>query len=331
MGPRGAREGAHLMLGFDQFRQALLQLDGQPCALDVTRSSAIVAVVNDLAAGRDVSDARLRTIGRVAPNVASAISRPSFLPAAGKDGKLLAIVSVRGVALYDCDYQPFCFSTKLVARTVSDLANDRSIDRIVLLMDTPGGAVTGIQEAADAIFAARSKKPVFAIVDPLCASAGYWLASQCTKIIAVPSADIGSVGVFMMHVDVSAAMAKAGIKPTLLHAGEFKVEGNPYEPLSEAARMFYQGEINVTYRDFLSTVARGRNTSSAAVKQQFGGGRCLTANVALRAGMIDAIEPPDLALNSVSFGRFSAVGAQPMPHQLSAAARRRRIALLAGG
>lgn len=313
------------MTQLDRFRQALLQLDGEACALDQLRAKSVLAVINDLVTGVVVPNARLRALGRYGAELSR--SRITYLPNSVGKGELTAVVPVTGTALYNFEFQPYCFSTRLLAQTISELGQDKKIARVVLLFNTPGGAVTGTAEAADAILAMRTRKPIFGIVDPLCASAGYWLASQCTKLIAVPSSDIGSIGVFMMHVDVSVALAKAGIKPTFIKAGEFKTEGNSYEPLSDNARTFFQGEVDVVYRDFLSAVARGRNTSAATVKLQFGGGRCLNAKDALRIGMIDAVERPDLAMNSICFGRYSNIGAMENPQQAVAVRRRRRIAL----
>jgi len=92
----------------------------------------------------------------------------------------------------------------------------------------------------------------------LCASAGYWIGSQCNKLIAVPSADIGSIGVFMLHIEASRMFEKVGITPTFVYAGENKTEANSMEPLSPKAKTFLQREVDETYLQFLSVVARGR-------------------------------------------------------------------------
>lgn len=171
-------------------------------------------------------------------------------PAVRQHDRSIAVLSVRGVALYDLEYQPFCFSTRKLASSVTDLANDPSVSAILLDISTPGGAVTGTAEAGNAIFAARSHKPILAIVNPLCASAGYWLASQASQIVAIPSADVGSIGVFQLHLDQSGLLENVGIKPTFIFAGPHKVEANPFEPLSAAAKQFLQGEVDRIYSDF---------------------------------------------------------------------------------
>ncbi|WP_375779086.1 hypothetical protein ACE103_08635 [Bradyrhizobium sp. ma5] len=68
---------------------------------------------------------------------------------------------------------------------------------------TAGGQVTGTPEAADAISETRSMKPISGIVDPLAASAGFWIAAQRSELIGVPSSDLGSIGVCMLHIESS--------------------------------------------------------------------------------------------------------------------------------
>lgn len=312
------------MSSLDGLRRALLQLDGVPIALDARHAPQIIPIVNDLATGRDVSDQRLEALGRPATEAASR-STPSFIPVVGGNGKALAIIQMHGIALYNFDFPPYCFSTAKLAVSMRELADDSAVGKIVLDINTPGGHVTGTQEAADAVWNARKKKPVIGIVNPLCASAGYWIGSQCTKLIGVPSADIGSIGVFMCHADYSAMLAKAGIKPTFIYAGKHKTEGNSMEPLGNDAKSWFQSQVDQTYRDFLGTVARGRGTNRSNVAANFGGGRCLPSRTAIRAGMIDEVLTPDRALQSIT--AFKQTAAALAPRHLSAQARRRRIAL----
>jgi signal peptide peptidase SppA len=226
----------------------------------------------------------------------------TFMPA-GRGGYTqngsVAVVSCHGVALYSDEFQPYCFSTRQLAQVVNRLAADNSVSTIILDIDSPGGAVTGTKEAGDAVFAARSKKSVIALVNPLAASAAYWIASQATTIIAVPSADVGSIGVFMLHVDLSQALKAAGVKPTYIFAGRYKVEGNAYQPLADSAKAYLQAEVDDVYSDFVGVVARGRRTAMATVKTQFGQGRTMSANAAKLAGMVDRIEAPDAAVSRI--------------------------------
>jgi hypothetical protein len=107
------------------------------------------------------------------------------------------------------------------------------------------------------------------------------------------SGSVGSIGVYTVHEDRSAADAQAGRKYTYIHAGPYKTEGNPHEPLTQDGRQFRQEQVNELYDEFLSAVARGRNTSVESVKRNFGGGRMYTATKALEAGMVDGVTTTD--------------------------------------
>lgn len=286
-----------------QFKREIRNSNGRVFAFDLNHGfgSVLAGLFERVARGK-VTDTEIREIygmdDGAEPSRVRISAGPQMSPSS-KPGKYTALVSAHGVALYDLEYQPYCFSTLLFSQVIEQLGNDPTVDMIVIDINTPGGHVTGTQEAADAVWNARKKKPVIGIVNPLCASAGYWIASQCTKIIGVPSADVGSIGVFMCHYDCSAMMADYGVKPTFIYAGEHKVEGNSMEPLGDEAKAWFQSEVDQTYKDFLAAVGRGRGISPDEVLEKFGKGRCYGAPMAKRVGMIDEISTIRLALQGV--------------------------------
>jgi signal peptide peptidase SppA len=219
----------------------------------------------------------------------------------GRKGGGIGVVPISGVAMFDIEFQPFAFSTKLLAQNIKALANDDDIGTIVLKINSPGGVVTGTPEAANAIFEARKTKKVVAVVDPLAASAAFWLASQAHEISVTESGDVGSIGVFMLHVDVSEALQAGGIKPTFIvsQMSPFKTEGNMFEPLTEEATEFLQSEVDDVGDAFLKAVARGRGITPHQVQRDFGGGRLLNTRAAKAAGMIDRIESSSKSLGRV--------------------------------
>ncbi|WP_455387482.1 S49 family peptidase [Petrachloros mirabilis] len=196
------------------------------------------------------------------------------------------------------DYWASVYSEEIVAKTAGVLDNP-NVGAAVLVFDTPGGIVYGVQEAATAIREMSQSKPVYGFVKGMAASAGYWLASATTKIFSNSSAESGSIGVWTMHLDASEALKKFGIDITMISAGKFKVEGNPFEPLNEEARAELQRSVDSYYEDFLDGVAIGRNVSKATVKNDFGEGRMLEASRAKAAGMIDGIATLDELLAGI--------------------------------
>ncbi|MCK1577810.1 S49 family peptidase [Bradyrhizobium sp. 174] len=283
------------------FKREIRSVNGRVLAFDMNHGfgASLAPLLERIARGRvDDADIRDMFLGRTeadsdeaveaAKKRAEALAGPTIVPGS-KTGRFTALVSCHGIAMYDVEYQPYAFSTLRLSQIMGRLAADPTIETIFLDIDSPGGYVTGTQEAADAVFAARKKKSVVALINPLAASAAYWIASQAETIIGVPSADIGSIGVFMCHYDCSAMLADLGVKPTYIYAGEYKTEGNSSQPLSEEGKAFYQSEVDGTYSDFINAVARGRGVSAQTVLDKFGKGRVYGAPQAKKLGMIDDI------------------------------------------
>lgn len=180
-------------------------------------------------------------------------------------------------------------STDIFGARFDSLVNDDSISAIVIDVDSPGGNVFGVQELADKMFAARGKKPVIAVVNSLMASAAYWIGSAADEIVMTPGGEVGSIGVMTLHTDQTAAAEQAGVKNTIIRAGKYKVESNPYEPLGDDAKDYIQSQVDARYADFIATVARNRGKSDDKVEKTFGQGRLMDAKHALSVGMIDKI------------------------------------------
>jgi ClpP class serine protease len=89
---------------------------------------------------------------------------------------------------------------------------DGGIKAALLRFNTPGGEADGCGELADYVAAVASRKPLVAYVEGLCASAGIWLASQCTRIVGHETSEEGSIGVRWTLWDFSEAYASVGIK-----------------------------------------------------------------------------------------------------------------------
>jgi len=106
------------------------------------------------------------------------------------------------------------------------VSTSQEVEVVVLDVDSPGGYVGGIRELTDKIYNARGAKPIIAVANHMLASAALWIASAADEVVASPSSEIGSVGVFAGHADYSKAYEEEGIKITLIHAGKYKVEGN---------------------------------------------------------------------------------------------------------
>lgn len=181
-------------------------------------------------------------------------------------------------------------SLEWLGEAIRESVDDTEVSAVVLDVDSPGGSVEGLIEFSAALRAMAAQKPIAAVVNPTDASAAYWISSQATELAITPSGMVGSVGVYAMHVDESRFLDAEGITVTLVYAGPYKVEGNPYEPLTEEARNTLQAEVDHYYRAFTSDVAKGRGTQVSTVVDAFGGGRMVVPAEAQAAGMVDRID-----------------------------------------
>lgn len=108
-----------------------------------------------------------------------------------------------------------------------------------------------------------------------------------------PGGEVGGIGVYDIHIDLSKGLEKAGIETTLISAGRYKVEGNPFQPLSTNGRSAMQARVDGYYRAFAEAVAKHRNVSESAVRNGMGQGRLLNAERAKRENMVDGVATLD--------------------------------------
>ena len=145
-----------------------------------------------------------------------------------------------------------------IAAQIEAAASDPAVRGLALEIDSFGGEVAGVFDLADRIRAIRATKPVWAFVAEHAFSAGYALASQADRILLPRTGALGSIGVVVMHADLSGQLDQEGARVTLIHSGRHKVDGNPYQPLPEAVQDDIQREIDVLRFLFAETVAAGR-------------------------------------------------------------------------
>ena len=153
------------------------------------------------------------------------------------------------------------------------LMADATVGAIVLHVDSPGGCPYGLQELADKIYQARSSgKKVYAIADSLACSAAYWLASAAEQFVCTPGGDVGSIGVYAIHVDKSEQAQQEGLKVTIISAGKYKTEMLPFGPLADEAQAAAQARVDADY-GVLDALRLNRGTTLDDVRKNYGQGR----------------------------------------------------------
>lgn len=253
-----------------------------PWAILPQALASIVEIVDRHVAGELLSDEEIqeRLAGKPARRNGSRAGMVAVLPLYGVVAPRATLMSniSGGTSLYDFRV------------AFGDALADPDVAAILIDVDSPGGSTDLVPEMAADIRAARGRKPIVAIANTLAASAAYWLASQADELVVTPSGEVGSIGVFAAHDDVSALQERMGVKTTLISAGKYKVEANPFEPLSADAKAAIQATVDEFYGMFVRDVARGRNVSVQQVRDGFGEGRVVTAKNAVRLGMADRVE-----------------------------------------
>lgn len=188
------------------------------------------------------------------------------------------------------------------------------VERIVMVYDTPGGVVSGLGEAAEAIRAAQ--KPVTAFVTGLAASAGYWLASQSREIVTDRAGMLGNIGV-VASMSRQEAVGQDGRRTYEIVSSN--APNKRPDPATEEGRAALQEHVDAIERVFMADVARGRNVSLATVRAEFGRGATIAAARAVELGMADRIGTLEGVLKTRPQGAAGGQGRGSRPRALAKA------------
>jgi signal peptide peptidase SppA len=168
-----------------------------------------------------------------------------------------------------------------------EAAEEAGVKGIWIDIDTPGGSCEGLAECADMISALSRKMPVCAYTSGTIASAGYFLASSCSKIYASQSSMVGSIGVIIGWIDSSAQWASQGMSWEPIVSGSLKGAGMG-PSLSDAQRASLQRLVDDSYSMFKGNVLKHRKVSDEAMQ-----GELYLAARALQYNLIDAVLTED--------------------------------------
>ncbi len=149
---------------------------------------------------------------------------------------------------------------------IESALEDKSIETILLDIDSPGGEVNGVFDLADFIYSARGKKRIIAIANDDAYSAAYAIASSAEKVFVSRTSGVGSIGVIASHIDQSGFDEKQGIKYTTVFAGSRKNDLNPHEPMTSESLESLQKEVGRLYEMFLQLIARNRGLSIEKIR-----------------------------------------------------------------
>lgn len=177
------------------------------------------------------------------------------------------------------------YGTQHYSEEFARLDKDPSISHIIINFDTGGGEAAGIAELARQIN--ESDTPTTAYVDGMAASAGYWLASACNRIVAADTAFLGSIGVVFAWLDTTKMMDKIGIEEIEI-VSSVSPKKRP-DVSSDDGRAQVQVWADDLADIFVSSVASYRGVQDSTVLRDFGQGDVMIASKAIKFGMVDAV------------------------------------------
>lgn len=179
-------------------------------------------------------------------------------------------------------------SISLLTQQLKRAEDDSSVVAVVLRVNSPGGTVTASDTMYRLIsdFKSRSKKPVVASVQEVCASGGYYASLAADEIVAQPTSIVGSIGVIFTTFDFEGTLGKIGARSYIIKSGPLKDMGSPLKPLSVEEREIMQGMIMEYFHRFQGVVQTRRSLTApelAAVTD----GRVFTGENALKLKLVD--------------------------------------------
>lgn len=168
-----------------------------------------------------------------------------------------------------------------ITKQVQDFVKNDEIDSILLDIDSPGGIVSGVNEASSIITKAGEQKPLYSYVGGVGASAAYWLMSGSKEIAVDATARVGSIGVVASFIDPK-------YDPEIEIVNSASPNKRPDVSKDEGKKVIVE-ELDALADVFIGTVAENRGVSTKTVKSDFGKGGCLVGAKAEKAGMVDKV------------------------------------------
>lgn len=173
-----------------------------------------------------------------------------------RGAKHTALVDVRGVIAPGTDT-----SADKVMLALQAAFKDKNTQGVVLRINSPGGSPVQAQSIFDEMKRLRLKHPetpLYAVVEDLCASGGYYVAAAADKIYVAKGSIVGSIGVRMDNFGVVGLMEKLGVERRLITAGKNKALLDPFLPLEESHRQIAVDLIGEIHSQFIAAVKEGR-------------------------------------------------------------------------
>lgn len=182
-------------------------------------------------------------------------------------------------------------SADTVMQGLADAFKDKRTQGIILRINSPGGSPVQSGYINDEIKRLRAKHPeipLYAVVEDVCASGGYYVAVAADKIYVNKASMIGSIGVLMNGFGFTGTMEKLGVERRLLAAGENKGFLDPFSPMSDTQKVYAQKMLTEIHDQFIDVVRKGRGKRLKETPDMFSG-LVWVGEKSIELGLADAI------------------------------------------
>jgi protease-4 len=188
-------------------------------------------------------------------------------------------------------------AASVVIPALNKAYSDSGSVAVVLHINSPGGSPVQAGMIVDEINRLRKgypNKPLYVVVDEICASGGYYIASAADRIYVDKASIVGSIGVLMDGFGFTGIMEKAGVERRLLTAGENKAFMDPFSPLTPQHRQYAQAMLNDIHQQFIQVVRQGRGKRLKESPEIFSGlfwtgARAIDLGLADAYGTVDSV------------------------------------------
>ena len=161
-----------------------------------------------------------------------------------------------------------------VVSSLHDAYDNKHTKGVILRINSPGGSPVQAGIINDEIKRQRTlhpEIPVYAVVEDVCASGGYYIAVAADKIYVDKASIIGSIGVLMDGFGFTGAMEKFGVERRLMTAGENKAMLDPFSPVNPKHKVLAQAMLNEVHQQFIHVVREGRGDRLKETPETFSG------------------------------------------------------------
>ncbi|MBF0154980.1 MAG: signal peptide peptidase SppA [Magnetococcales bacterium] len=198
-----------------------------------------------------------------------------------------AVVDIHGAIMPETEY-----NAENIIDGLKAAFEDKKSRGVILRINSPGGSPTQAGMIFDEVMRLREKFPsipVYAFLEDVCASGGYYVAASAKEIYADKATLVGSIGVIMQTFGAKSVLEKLGLESRTLTAGDHKAFMDPFQDLKPEEKSHAQSLLNKIHQQFIGAVRKGRGDRLKASHEKLFSGLFWTGEDAVPLGLIDGL------------------------------------------